>query len=267
VNGPLFVRTLSSNALRLVLAALGLVFMGALLPLIYSAFGEEVGQFVEGNPLLRQLSQLGGGDIFSLDGIIAFGFVHPFTLLLMGILAIGFPALAIAGERDRGTLEVLLARPVSRRGLFATLYVAGLLFLGSLLLVLVTAMIVSTAAIGLVDELDIAGLAQLWLVGWLLFVAFMSLTFAASSMSDRIGPAIGIPLVFVLVNYLAWAIGSIWPDAAWLEDWSMFNLVKAQDVLADGLAVSDVLVLLAFSALCVAFTLLAFPRRDIAAPA
>ena len=34
---------------------------------------------------------------------------------MLGIIAIGYPATAIAGERQRGTLEVLLARPVSRR--------------------------------------------------------------------------------------------------------------------------------------------------------
>jgi hypothetical protein len=76
---------------------------------------------VRGNALLSQFAQFGGGDIFSLAGTIALGFVHPFTLLLMGIVAIGFPATAIAGEREKGTLEVTLARPISRRGLVPAL--------------------------------------------------------------------------------------------------------------------------------------------------
>ncbi len=46
------------------------------------------------NPLFEQFSQFGGGDLFSLDGAIALGFIHPFTLLLVGIMAIGFPAIA-----------------------------------------------------------------------------------------------------------------------------------------------------------------------------
>jgi len=48
------------------------------------------------------------------------------TLLLVGIVAVAFPALAIAGERDRGTLEVTLSRPISRHGLYVTLFLAGM---------------------------------------------------------------------------------------------------------------------------------------------
>ena len=71
---------------------------------------------MESSPLLRQFADFGGGDVISLTGSIALAFTHPFTLLLLGIVAVVFPALAIAGERDRGTLEVTLSRPISRRG-------------------------------------------------------------------------------------------------------------------------------------------------------
>ena len=194
------------------------------------------------------------------------GFSHPFTLLLLGIMAIAYPALAIAGERDKGTLEVTLSRPISRRGLYATLFLAGMLFLTFLLAVLVLTMAVTTYAVGLEDQLDLGNLGQLWLAGSLLFVAFMALAFAVSVESDRAGPAIGIPAVFVLLNYLAFAIGSIWPDVRWLEDYSVFNLLKARNVLVDGLALSDALIMLGFAAAFVALAAYRFPRRDLPAP-
>jgi ABC-type transport system involved in multi-copper enzyme maturation permease subunit len=100
----------------------------------------------------------------------------------------------------------------------------------------------------------------------LLFVAFMSLAFAVSVESDRAGPAIGLPAAFVLINYLAFAIGSIWPDAKLLQDYSMFNLVKAQQVLEAGPAASDLAIMLAFAAAFVALAVFRFPRRDLAAP-
>ena len=83
---------------------------------------------------------------------------------------------------------------------------------------LVTSVVVATTVVGLGHELPLGNLAQLWLAAWLLFVAFMSLAFAVSVNADRAGPAIGIPAAFILVNYLAWAIGSLWPDMRWLED-------------------------------------------------
>lgn len=266
MNIVLLRRTISAHRLLLISTGAAMLVWGAILPVIFATFGKELGDLVRGNALLSQFAQFGGGDIFSLAGTIALGFVHPFTLLLMGIVAIGFPATAIAGEREKGTLEVTLARPISRRGLVATLFVAGLLFLAMLLALHLLGSYVGSFITGVGDELDVGRMAQVWLSGWLLFVAFMSLAFATSAMSDRLGPALGVPLAFVLVNYLANAIGSIWPDAAWLQDWSMFNLVKAQQVLTQGLTLSDIAITAGFAVLFMAFTLVAFPRRDIPAP-
>lgn len=267
MNLPLLRRTIAANAVRLLVIGAGLVLMGVLMPVIYAAFGQEIGEFVETVPLLARFSNFGGADVFSLTGSVALGLTHPFTLLLMGIMAIAYPALAIAGERDRGTLEVTLSRPISRRGLYATLLVAGVGFITLLLAVLVAAAFVSTVAVGLADELDPLRLVQLWFAGSMLFIAYMALAFAVSVESDRAAPAIGIPAIFVLLNYLAFFIGSIWPDVSWLEDYSMFNLLKARDILVEGMAVSDVVIMAGFAAAFVVLALYRFPRRDLPAPA
>ena len=95
----------------------------------------------------------------------------------------------------------------------------------------------------------------------------MAFAFAASVESDRAGPAIGIPTAFVLLNYLAYAIGSIWPDVGFLEDWSMFSLLKARQVLNVGAQPGDFLVMGLFAAACLGIALYRFPRRDLPAPA
>lgn len=266
MNAALFRHTLASNRLRLVVVGAGLMLIGVLMPVMFATFGAEVGQLMESMPLLRQFANFGGGDLLSLNGAIAMGFSHPFTLLLLGIMAIAFPALAIAGERDRGTLEVTLSRPISRRGLYVTLFVAGALFLAALIALLVVTMAITIFLVGIEDQLVTGNLVQLWVAGTLLFVGFMALAFAVSVESDRAGPAIGIPAVFVLLNYLAYAIGSIWPDMGWLEDYSAFNLLKARDVLSGGLAVSDAVIMILFVVALVSLALYRFPKRDLPAP-
>ncbi len=266
MNAALFVRTLASNTIQLVALASGLIAIGVVMPVMYAAFGQEMGQLMESVPLLAQFANFGGGNVFSLYGTLALGFGHPVTLLLLSIITIGFPALAIAGERERGTLEVTLSRPISRRGLYATVFVAGVLFIAALVAVLVVTMSITTVAVGLGDQLDVSHLVQLWLAGASLFVAFMALAFAASVQSDRAGPAIGVPAAFVIINYLAFAIGSIWPDMGWLEDYSFFNLLKAQAVLTDGVAPSDIMIMLAFTIVFVLLAWYRFPRRDLPAP-
>ena len=267
MNLPILRYTFASNALRLLVIAVGLVLMGVVMPVMYAAFGAEMGEFIDSVPFFSQIaSSFGGGDLISLTGSMALAFQHPFTLLLVGIMAIAFPALAIAGERDKGTLEVTLSRPISRRGLLATLYLAGVVFVGLLVGVLAVTTGVTAAIVGFGDEIDVGHLLQLWVAGTLLFVVFMALAFAVSVESDRPGPAIGIPAVFVLLNDLAFTIGGIWPDVAVLEDWSLFNLLKAQHVLNDGVAPGDLAVMAGLIVLFAAVAFYRFPRRDLPAP-
>jgi len=187
--------------------------------------------------------------------------------LLVGIMAIGFPALAISGERDKGTLEVTLSRPISRRGLLSTLLLAGVVFVFAPLAVLALTTGITSYLVGFGQEVQYAHLVQLWFAAGLLFTAFAALAFAVAVESDRAGPAIGIPAVFILLNYLAWAIGSVWPDVGFLEDWSMFSLLESQQVLAEGAAAGDIIVMLAFIAFFVGVAWYRFPRRDLPAPA
>ena len=95
----------------------------------------------------------------------------------------------------------------------------------------------------------------------------MALAFAVAVESDRAGPAIGIPAIFVLLNYLAWAIGGIWPDVKFLADWSPFHLLKAREVLADGVLLADLAVLVGLVVLFAGVAFYRFPRRDLPAPA
>jgi ABC-type transport system involved in multi-copper enzyme maturation permease subunit len=80
---------------------------------------------VESGIFPEQFAKFGGGDIFSLPGSVALGFIHPIAIILTSVFSVGFSASAIAGERQRGTLEVALARPIARRPFYLTLLAAA----------------------------------------------------------------------------------------------------------------------------------------------
>ncbi len=266
MNGTLFARTFSAYRARLLVAAVGLFAWGAVLPVIYATFGQDLKQLVEGNPLLSQFSQFGGGDVFSLHGSIALGFIHPFTLVLTGIFAIGFATTAVAGERQAGTLEVILARPISRRTYLLTLFVTGALFLAVLLMAHLAGSVIGASIMGVIDELSVANLPVLFLLGWMMFMAFLTIGLAASVSFDRLAPALSITLAIVLVSYLLEVIGSLWPDAEFLRDFSLFHYLAAKDVLDGDLAVGDVALFAVVIAAALAYAWFVFPRRDLAAP-
>ena len=105
-----------------------------------------------------------------------------------------------------------------------------------------------------------------WIMGWLLATTLMSLAFAASVSFDRVMPALGVTLVFVLVSYLLEVIGSLWPAAAWLSDFSLFHYVRTKELLDGQFRVLDAALLAVVLGGSFLYSWIVFPRRDIAAP-
>lgn len=266
MNLPLLRRTFRAQAGKLAIVTVALVAWGSLMPIIYATFGKDLAALLGGNPFLKQAMQFGGADLASLPGAIQLGFVHPIAIALLAVFAIGFATSAVAGERQRGTLEVILSRPLSRRTLYLTLLLAGLLFVGIALAGMLIGAVLGSAAFNVLDELQLGNIPALWVNSLLLFGGFSVLGLAMSVSFDRLGPAIGITLTVVLVTYFLEIIGSLWPDAAWLQRYSLFHYLQARDVLVGSLPALNVSLLAAVWVIGIAYALWVFPRRDISAP-
>jgi ABC-2 type transport system permease protein len=269
MNRAYFVHLWRANRVRLLIVTAALMLWGTLLPIIYDAFGQQFQELMDSGlvPFPREMMQFGGGDIFSLSGSVALGFIHPFAVALNLVFAVGFAGAAIAGERQRGTLEVLLARPISRRVAYGTALVATLLFVGITSAGMSLGALTGTAITNRVEELGPQNLPILWLNAVLLYMAFATVALAASVSFDRLTPALGIALAFVLVSYFLEALGSLWPDAAYLQDYSLFHYLDAREALAGQPDARNFGILGAVIVVAVGYALLVFPRRDLGAPA
>jgi ABC-2 type transport system permease protein len=266
MNTVLFRRTWAAQRAKLIAVAVALGAWGFFMPVIYASYGAQFRTLMDSGVIPRQLAEFGGGDIFSLPGAISLGFIHPIAVALNCVFAIGFSTGSIAGERQRGTLEVLLARPISRRSLATTLYAALLLFVGVAIAAFLTGVVVASALWGVSGELLPARLPLLWLNGVLLFAAFGAIGLAASVSFDRLTPVLGIVLGFTIVSYFVDVLGSLWPDAKGLQALSLFHYLKPHDVLLGTASPADFAVLAGVAIAGVAFALVRFPARDLAAP-
>lgn len=266
MNAALFGHLWRAQRTKLLIVCLAMAAWNAFLPIIYNAFGAQMQALVDAGAIPRQMAEFGGSDVFSLGGSIALGYLHPISIILISIFAIGFATAAVAGERQRGTLEVLLARPISRRGVYATLLAATLLFIGLVLLAASTGTLVGSAIAGVLDQLPIGRLPLVWLNGLLLWGAFAAIGLAASVSFDRLTPAIGVTLAIVIVSYFLYVLGSLWPDAKGLEPYSLFHYLTTRDILGGTVDAVGFGLLAVVGVAAVAYALVKFPRRDLAAP-
>ena len=267
MSGPLFLRTLAWQRTRWVLVVIALFAWGTLIPVIYTAFSDAIRDLANSGAIPEELMNFGSGSLFSLPGAVTLGTQHPIAIALLSVFAVGASSLAIAGERQRGTLEVLLARPLSRPTLYGTITVALLLVVAVALAALLAGFTTGAAVQTVLDELAVERMPLVFLNGLLLWGAFTTFGLAASVTFDRAGPAIGLTLAFLLLNYFLEILGSLWTDVAWTQDYSLFHRFNPTEILGGELDPVDLLVTAVAFMLPIAWALVVFPRRDIAAPA
>jgi ABC-type transport system involved in multi-copper enzyme maturation permease subunit len=182
------------------------------------------------------------------------------------VFAVGFSASAVAGERQRGTLELALARPISRRVLYLSLLGASFGFIAIATAALLAGSVSGAAFAGVAGELAFRNLPLLWLNSVLLFGSFAAIALASSVSFDRLPPALGVTLGVVITMYVLEVLGSLWPAAEVLQPYSLFHYLKARAILNGFVAPSDLIVLSLVILIAMVWALVVFPRRDLAAP-
>ena len=267
MNGRLFRQTLHWQRARLLIVVIAGIAWGALIPVIYDAFSEVIRELANSGAFPEEMLSIGSGSLFTLPGSITLGLQHPLALAMLGIFAIGASSNAVAGERARGTLEVLLARPISRTSLYVSILLALLLVVLVALTAILGGMIGGATVIGLVDELDLGLLPLVILNGFGLWAAFTTFSLAASVSFDRPGPAIGLSLAWLLIHYFLEILGSLWTDAAWTQEYSLLHHFNPGEILTGALDPIDLVVVFAAAIVPLIYALLVFPKRDLAAPA
>ena len=205
MSAVLFRRTWAAQRVRLSFLMLALLVWGFLLPVVFATFGKEMGALARSGTFATAfdlLSRFTGGDVFSIRGTVALGLVHPIALALVTIQVVGFAAAAVAGERQRGTLEVLLARPLERRVLHLTMLAAMLLFAALTEAAVLGGIVAGALLFGVAGDLQPVDIALCWLNGVALFGALGAISLAASVSFDRVGPAGRLVLVGQFLGFI-----------------------------------------------------------------
>jgi ABC-2 type transport system permease protein len=266
MNGRLLLQTVRWNRVRLIALMVAGFAWGILTPVIYSSFSDAIRQLANSGAIPKQLMNFGSGSLLTLPGAITIGFQHPLAIAFLGIFAIGATTGAIAGERERGTLEVLLARPISRRTLYLTVAGAVVVLLAVELASLLAGQWTGILLTGVADQIDSSAVWLIFVNGLLLWGAFAAFGLATSVSFDRHGPAIGLAMAFLLVNYFLEILGSLWTDVAWSQEYSLFHHFQPGELLTGTADPIDFVILGIAVAVPVIYGLVVFPRRDLAAP-
>jgi ABC-2 type transport system permease protein len=193
-------------------------------------------------------------------GSSVYGLLVP---LLVAVFAIAFGTRAVAGDEEAGTLDLLLAHPVSRTRValqrFAAL--AAALALVGLVLWLAMLAIAGPAKLEGVTAGELAAMTtQLALFG----ACIGALALAVGAATGRRALALGAAAGVAVVTYLANGVFSQVEGLAWTRDLSPWHWYLGGKPLEHGLQAGGSLLLLGATVVLVAAGTWRFNRRDVA---
>jgi ABC-2 type transport system permease protein len=263
-----FVKTLRDARRAIGWWSVGLIAMTALMVAVYPSVRDnpDLNKMVEDYPdAFKAFLGLGGNvDYTSAVGYLnseLFAFMVPLLLLLA---AIGAGARATAGEEERGTLDLLLANPISRRRLVIEKLAALAAEIAILGFVLWLALVVGVEAIGM--NVSTGHLAAATFAAALLAFAFGAIALFLGAALGHRGAAIGIAAAAAVAAYLLSSLAELVGFLKPLRVASPFYHYASNDALRAGLAVEHIGFLLLLAAAAVAAALSAFERRDLTTP-
>lgn len=199
------------------------------------------------------IKTLMGGETIQLDkamDILSIGYVHPLVQTIFCIWAVGRASGAIAGEIDRGTMELLLAQPLARfRLILAHLCVDVLTipllclslwsgtWLGSWLVGPIEAQAVDVKKVPFPVTLDPERLQvhpgmfgpALWNAAALVF-AVSGYTMWLSARGRFRWKVMGLAVIITLLQFLINVVGQLWDAIEWLRPFTVFYYYQPQQI-------------------------------------
>ena len=191
-------------------------------------------------------------------GTEEFSFWGPIVFLAAAIAA---GADAIAGEEERGTLDLLLSLPISRVRCLLEKLAALVCEVVALGIVLWLLLVIVSAVAGM--GVSTANLAATTIALILLALMFGSLALAIGAATGRRALAIGLSATLAVA---ADVLNALAPLASWLDSAKLvspFYYYSHSDPLRHGLNGTDALVLLAIGLVAACVAPIVFARRDL----
>jgi len=245
----LFAKTIRETWLATLLFGGGLLLAMALLTHILPQVQEGLNTVFSEMPFVGMLvNALLGTDMgqeITPQVMSAILWVHPVVLTLVWAHEITFCTRVPAGEIDRGTIDILLGLPVSRR----TVYLSETaVWLASGAIVLSLGLVGHLIrAPGMPDEVRPA-MSRIVLVMinfYCVYITIGGVTFFVSALSDRRGRAVAVVFAIVLASFLVNFLARFWEPAEQIAFLSVMEYYQPANTLRTGaFPVGDAITLL-----------------------
>jgi hypothetical protein len=174
-----------------------------------------------------------GGDMLqagNTPALLTIGYQHPFVMFLYMVFAVGVPTGLLTGEVQKGTMELILSRPITKTQVYlcaAVLTVAGMFAL-VMVMFLGTVVAVHLYDFGVPIPLDL--FLRIAVNGGLLASTFGAFALLCAASFGRLYAALGVSVAFLTLNYFLAIVAAWWPRIHFLHRATLFYFVYYSDL-------------------------------------
>ena len=258
-------KTLRDQRKSLIWWSIGISALMLLTILLYPSIADspEYDEMFEKMP--EALARLFAGEVSELTSPEGYLNSQLFVLLvplLFLFFAIARGSGAIAGEEEKGTLDLLLSYPLRRSQVVKEKFAAMVIAILALALALWLSMSIGAAAVGM--DISFGRMAEATLSAALLGLTFGALALALGGATGNRGLCIGIASALGVAAYFLNALAPVVDVLEPSRKLSPFYYYMGADPLTNGLNPLHAGVLVALAVASLAVALVTFERRDLA---
>jgi len=173
-----------------------------------------------------------GGEMLRVgntSALIAIGYNHPFVLFLFMLFAVGAPTGLLAGEVQRGTMELILSRPTTKIQVYACAGILTLAGMFALDIVMFLGTVVAVNIFPFKDRVPLDIFLRIAINGGLLASTFGAVALLCAATFTRLYTAIGVSVAFLVTNYFVAVVSNWWPRMAFLRRATLFYLIDSSN--------------------------------------
>lgn len=243
--------------------AIGLVLYAGFIILLFPQFIEPMQNINFADiPLYEAFGDF--SDLASFEGFFVTQLLG-YLPILLGVYGIMAGVGALAGEEDEGTLELILTLPLKRWQLVTAKASAIALVMLIILIIMGVSngLFLEMIRSQIETEATFASVMMATVAAWPLcvFFAMFGLLLGAYLPNRKVGNIVGI--VTVIYTYFGNNLGGLMEILEKTQPFMPFYYYQGRDILDNGIAWGDAMILLAAAAICLLCAILSFQRRNV----
>ena len=221
-------------------------------------------QFLDRLPSFIKTALGGEGlQLGNTSALIGIGYNHPLVLTLYMLFAVGVPTALLAGEVQRGTMELILSRHAKKTHVYICAGLITVTGMFALVMVMFLGTVAGTSIYEFGEPIRLYSFFKGAIVGGMLASAAGGIALLSAACFRR-GTAVSLTVAYLVLNYFAAIIAEWWPRVKWVKSGTIFNYVNGAKIFGQSAwPLDDMCVLLSILAVSTLLGGIIWWRRDL----